>query len=140
MHVFAHPLTQCLVCAVGFGIWPILRQYYGLPVGLAMSIMSVVQFFVVLGFSNFSPAPLVQGTVLFVLFGAIPSGVAIFCYGLLLDQGKGVVTTWLPVMAVMVPIVMVIGGVLLLGETMTMQKIIGVGVACYSIYLLSTSP
>lgn len=134
-----HPFTQSMICAFGFGFWPVLQRLFGVPTCWAMVILTVVQIPASLVLFRVAPIPELRSAVLFILLGAIPNGIAIVADVALLGQKGDVITKWLPVMAVGIPIVMVIGGALLLGEPLSVRKVCGIIAACFSIYLLSTS-
>lgn len=139
MSLLSHPLVQCVICAVGFGFWPIAQKLFGLPLGWSMVILTIVQLPAVFVLFRFAPFPTGSSLALFTLLGAIPNGLAVISYGYLLSGEGDIITKWLPVMAVMMPIVELIGGAFLLGEALTARKLCGITAACFSIYLLSTS-
>lgn len=136
--MFSHPLVLCVVCALGFGFWPVARGMFLMPINWALVILSVIALIAVL--LPFRPAdiPPMRAMVWFTLLGAILNGVALLMYGGLLSQKGDVVTKWVPVMATMMPIVALIGGALLLNEPITARKACGIVVACFSIYLMCT--
>lgn len=134
-----HPLVQCTVCAFGFGFWPVVQKLFGAPLGWSMVTLTFMQLPAVFVLFRFDPVPTVRGLVLFALFGALPNAIAIVSYGYLLSGKGDIITRWMPVMSVMMPIVALFGGAFLLGEVLTMRKLFGIAAACCSIYLLSTS-
>jgi drug/metabolite transporter (DMT)-like permease len=86
-----------------------------------------------------APMPSLRSMTLFTFSGALLNGIAIVSYGLLLAQKGDIITKWIPVVAVMMPLISLAGGALLLGEVLTARKLCGIAAACFSIYLLSTS-
>lgn len=135
-----HPLVQSMVCAWGFSFWPVAQRLLGVPVGWAMILLAVVQFPATWLLFKLAPAmPSPKGLALFALLGAVPNGIAMLSFGHLLRREGDVMTRWVPIMDVAMPIIAIIGGVFLLGEVMTMRKAFGIAAACFSIYLLSTS-
>ena len=141
MNLLSYPLVQCMICAFGFGFWPVAQKLFGLPLGWSMVTLTLMQLPAVCVLARFVPAsaPAVSSLALFMVFGALPNSIAIVSYGYLLSGKGDIITRWLPVMSVMMPIVALCGGAFLLGEALTMRKLCGIAAACYSIYLLSTT-
>jgi drug/metabolite transporter (DMT)-like permease len=138
MNLLSFPAVQCMICAFGFSFWSIAQKLFGLSVGWAMVIVTVVQFPAAIWLLRLSPAtPSVRSMVLFALVGAIPNAIGIVSLGNLLNQKGEVITTWMPVMAAMMPIVSLVGGTLLLGEIWTLRKAVGVGIICLGICVMS---
>ncbi len=139
MKLLMYPFVQCMICASGFASWSIMQKMFGLTVGWAMGILTIVQFGATFWLFRLAPeiAP-VRGTILFALCGAIPNGIAIVSLGYLLRQKGEVITTWIPVMNAMILIVSLLGGAILLGEALTLRKMVGVGAICFGIYVMSS--
>lgn len=140
MHLLTHPLVRCMICALGFGAWPIAQKLFGVPLAWAMLLMTSIQLPIAVCLVLWSSVamPSLRSLTLFALFGAIPNALGTISIMLLLGQKGDVITKWLPVMAVMMPLVSLAGGAFLLGEVLTARKLCGVAIACFSIYLLST--
>lgn len=131
-----------MICALGFSSWPIMQRLLGVPLGWAMVMLTFAQVpAAVYLFCKLPSAsiPSLRSLTLFTFSGALLNGIAIVSYGLLLAQKGDIITKWVPVVAVMMPLISLAGGALLLGEILTARKLCGIAAACFSIYLLSTS-
>lgn len=141
MNLVMVPLVLCVICALGFSFWPIAQKFFGVPLGWAMLILTVVQIpaaaYVSYRFSG--PMPPIRNMLSFAFSGALLNGIAIVAYAFLLTQKGDVLSKWFPVMAVMMPLVGFAGGLCLLGEAMSLCKFCAIATACFSIYLFSIS-
>lgn len=140
MQLLTHPFVQCMICAWGFGGWPIMMKFFGLRIGWAMMIVTIAQFGSAVALLRLSPeVPVMRSMVQFTLLGAIPNALAILSMGFLLRQKGEVITTWVPVMNAMMLLVGLFGGALFLAdEALTVRKLVGVGSICFGIYVMSS--
>ncbi len=139
MKLLMYPFVQAMICAWGFGGWSVMRQLFGVSMGWAMATITIVQACSTVFLWKVSPEmSSMRNVALFTLFGAIPNGLAIISIGYLLEQKGEVITTWVPVMNAMMLLIALFGGAILLGEALTLRKMVGVGAICFGIYVMSS--
>lgn len=139
MSFLQHPATYCIIAGTGFGIWVVGARLSKMPHDWALVLLSIGALIGVL--IPFRPAawPSWQSVGIFTLTGVIPNAIGLICIGVLLGWKGEDISKWIPLVNVLMPIVTVAAAVLLLGESFSTQKAIGIGVILVGVGLLSTS-
>ncbi len=133
-----NPLYYCIFAALCFGGWPLLGRCSGLSSGW-MSLL-VASGTVILGIVSIltqtGNTPSTRSVIIGLTAGAI-NGVGMLAYAKVIGWQGSDVSKILPIAMILTPMFAMAGALIFLGEPVSAKKLLGAGIACTGIYLLS---
>lgn len=133
-----NPLPYCIFAALCFGCWPILGRFAGLGSGW-LSLLVATGTAILASVSllaNHPGAPSVRSVIIGLTAGAI-NGIGMLAYAKVIGWQGEDVSKVLPIAMILTPLFAMAGALIFLGEPVTGKKLIGAGLACVGVYLLS---
>jgi uncharacterized membrane protein len=126
------------LAALCFSLWPIIARFLALPAVWTGVLINAGTLIVTLAMLYFNPVAIPKmGTVTAAILAGMINGLGFLAYSYLLS-GVYEASTVVIVITVMSPIIVVVLGALILGEPIMLKKVLGILVACVSIYLLTS--
>ncbi len=133
-----HPLVYCVLSGLFFGAWPAISKLSKLPTDwlvVTVSVLTAVVSLLGLNLRSNIPNP---GSLSIGAVAGILNGLGFLAYGVLLGyQGKDL-PKFLAIAAMIGFVIMIVSSSLILdGTSLSYKKILGLVLACVSIYLLN---
>ena len=133
-----NPILLSVFSALTFAAWPIISRFSGLPgiwVSLTMSVGTLIAVIVGKMFFPGGDAIYTKAIALGILAGAV-NGAGIIAFGLITSNKNWDISIYIPMTFGVMLALASISGIVLLGESLSPQKIIGVLVIIFGIYLI----
>lgn len=134
--MFKSPWFYAVVAAAAFAIWPLVVRVVNISPGWLGLLVSAGTAAVALALAHTEGLPNTRNLIVGLLAGVI-NGLGMLAYSKVLGDKTIDLTRIVPIILVLVPIMVVAGGVAIYHEPFTARKLAGVGLAGVAIYLLS---
>lgn len=133
-------LVVSLFCAFGFGIWPIIAGFSKLPFHWVTIIVGGISFIICIIYSFLTQQITTPQITPFMLcsLGGILNGIAFLFYGILIQREGIGATKYVAIIAALVPVVAIIGGVMILKNPINSKIILGISLIMVGVYLLNS--
>lgn len=140
-----NPLGLTIICVLVWCIWPSLAKVSKLqPATITISIcivtaVTAVVMLYILGKPNFSQSLTTKGTAIIILAGIL-NGIGMVMYSYLLSSGSGFdISKYVVMISSLMPVGTVLFAWIILGEHISMQKILSIVIIVVGVYFLQKS-
>ena len=129
-----------MMAAIGFGAWPLIARYASLGGSATALLISLGTLFpVVIGlkFLPFAHAQMPIRAILIGLLAGAVNGAGFLAYSRIISNRDLDFSVYVPIMVLLSMFVTTAGSVILFGEKISLDKVIGLILMLLSIYFLS---
>lgn len=136
--MFQNPFFLSLVAALGFGGWPLIARAVGIPpfgIAVILSIGTVAAVTAV-GPMMFTWSAVSRKMIYVGLIAGVINGISFLAYSKLIANTEWDISVYIPLVITLMLLIPVIGGPIFFGESISLNKALGVTSILIGVYLI----